>query len=178
MNKITLSVAALLVALAIVGGYLYPKNQTTTIVKQYGSAAGTSYQTPTFVGTVMTMANGTSTSILNPYGQTVYVDFVKVACTGIGSSFTSYTGTGLASLKISIATTSTATPAPAFAYNFALLLNSVISTSTATTLIASSSVVSATSSYSMVWNAGEYETFATNATNTAVCTVGVGVIGS
>lgn len=116
-------------------------------------------------------ANATSSSILNPTGQDVYVTAIKVGCEGVGTSKTAYSGTGLASLTFSVATTSTAAPAAQGANT----INGgtfTIGTSTSYYAAASSTAV-LNGSYTIIWGAGSYLTFFTNATNTAICTFGV-----
>lgn len=114
-------------------------------------------------------ANATSSSILNPTGQDVYINAIKVGCERIGTSGAAGGGTGgLASLTFSVATTSTAAPA----VQGAGTINAgtfAIGTSTPDFVMASSTAGLGNPSYTLIWQAGSYLTFFTNATNTAIC---------
>lgn len=129
--------------------------------------------------------SATSSSIFNNTGQDLYVDSVKVGCEGIGSSNTAYSGAGLASLKVQAATTSTSNPVSLVNTNLVGGAAFVIATSAVQYTLSSSTAAavgtgSATGNSSMVniWPNQTYLTFTTNATNTAVCTFGVGVFQS
>lgn len=167
---------AVVIGLAIVGGYFYPKFAAVG-----GSSAGTTFNTAKFAGAVASLAsagaNGTTTSILNTDAFDRIVLDVEAGCEGVGSSKTAYTGTGLANLFVTVGTTSTAAPA-AFPSGFNVVggVNYNISTSTPNTLLASSTA--GVSTTSIIWSAGSYLTYFTNATNTAACTFGSRYMGS
>lgn len=148
---------------------------TQTIEKVFGSttqgATGNTARQASIYGVNLAApgANATSSSILNPTGQDVYVSVIRAGCEGVGTSKTAYSGTGLASLTFSVATTSTAAP---IAQGAGTMNGGVftIGTSTGNYIIASSTTGGASASYTLIWNAGSYLTFFTNATNSAVCT--------
>lgn len=171
-------VGALLIGYAIYGAYQYPQTQ---VMVQGASSAGTNYNTAKFAGTVVSLATpgsgATSTSMLNTDGVDRYVTAFKIACSGVGTSQTAYTGTGLSILGVSIGTTTAANPA-SFLSSAAIALNYSVGTTTQSVVVASSTTATATSSLAMVWPTNTYMTFFWNATNTAVCTEGVDYIGS
>lgn len=175
-----------LVAVLLIGAAMYGAFLSSQGAISFGSSAGTTFNTAKFAGIVMVPSvpgtNATTSSILNSDAGTRYVTNSKLACTGVGSSFTQVVGTGLANWQLTIGTTSTAAPAtftqsgiyapvmPAFS----------IATNSASTevLVSSTTLATATSSKAVPWHSGEYMTFGFNATNTAACTVGVDYIGS
>lgn len=125
-----------------------------------------------------TGANGTSTSILNPSATDVYVTSIKAGCQGVGTSKTAYTGTGLLALTLSVSTTSTAGPT-AVGTNLVAGAALTLGTSTTQFVIASTTAAApGNAAISVVWPAGSYLTFQTNATNTAMCTFGADYIVS
>lgn len=172
-------VGALLVGMAIYGGYQYPIYHAPS--GQVQSSAGTNYNSAKFAGTTISLATpgagATSTSILNTDSVDRIVTTFKVGCEGVGTSQTAYTGAGLASLQVSIGTTTAANPS-SFLSSAAIALNYVLGTSTPALIVASSTLATATSSLASIWPAGTYETFFFNATNTAACTIGLDYIGS
>lgn len=117
----------------------------------------------------------TTTSILNSDSTDRYVTNDYIFCTGVGTSKTAYTGTGLASLTFTAATTSTANPTSLTNTNY--ILNSSVATSSTVTFVATSTE-GVIAGWSRIWPTGTYLTFSSNATNTAICTVGVHTIGS
>lgn len=145
----------------------------------FGSPTGTVSTSVDGATVVFSMANATSTSILNPTGQLAYVYLGLANCTGVGSSNTLVTGAGLAALTLTAGTTSTAVaPAGGFEFTTEILQGVTVGTSSPVFAMASSTMQTATTSLATLWPAGSYMTFVTNATNTAVCTVGVGTFGS
>ena len=149
-----------------------------------GSTSGSTYATQqTLAITGWNLANGTTTSIQNTSGSDEYATQVQYACTGVGSSNTAYTGAGLASVTLKAATTSTSltgqTPTSNTGVsNTNLAVSGTLATSTGTTMVASSTL-SIGGSVPGVWIAnGAWLTFFSNATNTAVCNIGVQVIGT
>lgn len=150
---------------------------------QAASPTGATYITGNFAGAVINTANpgpnATSTSILNATSNDYYVSAVKVGCVNVGTSQTAYTGTGLAANGWNITVATSSTPAPANLVGFADVAKTLsLSTSTVDLLVSSSTLLTATSSLAMEWPAGSYMTFFLNATNTALCTVGVDYFGS
>lgn len=175
-------VAVLLIGAAVYGAFLSSQGAVT-----FGSSAGTSFNTAKFAGIVMVPSapgtNATTSSILNTDANTRFVTGWRMACTGVGSSFTQVVGTGLANWTIAIGTSSTAAPATFSAANtYAPVTggNFNIATNSASTevVVSSSTLQTATSSKATPWHAGEYMTIGFNATNTAACTVGVDYVGS
>ena len=183
MKDIIKSVVVALVA-GIVSGcivlHFVPKSQT---VQNFGSSTvGTTFTVQKQLSVIMSLANGTTTSVVNSNAYDEYLTSFNYACTGVGTSQTAYSGAGLANLTVKAATTTTnlsaSTPTSNTAANANLsLTTSNISTSTATTVVASSSIQDITTSF-MIVPAGSYLTFITNATNTATCTFAAEVIGS
>lgn len=129
-------------------------------------------------------SNATTSSIYNGTGNDLFVTHVIVGCQGVGTSKTAYTGAGLASLTVYAATTSTSNPANVTNANKVGGGNLVIGTSTAQFMEASSTSaglatgLGGSNLVNNIWPASSYMTFTTNATNTAVCTFGVGVTSS
>jgi hypothetical protein len=169
----------LVLVVAIAGAYFFPSSTSTTVKEIVGSPNGTVSTSVDGATIVFSMANGTSTSILNPTGQLAYVYGSLTGCNTVGSSQTAFTGAGLASLTMLIGTSSApiTSATPSFS-PFAEVGNITIATSSTTFLEASSTTQTATSSTPILWPAGTYMSFVTNATNTAVCTVGVSTFGS
>lgn len=152
------------------------------VVQQFGSSTQGSTNTTAKQASVLGVAlatpgaNATSTSILNPAGQDVYVTSFKVGCERVATSLTAYTGTGLATLTVTAATSSTAAPAANTNANAAGLIT--IATSTVQFVESSSTASAGNSAINYIWAAGSYMTFTTNATNTAVCSFGIDYFSS
>lgn len=150
------------------------------------SPTGSTFNSAKFAGIVMAPATGTatSTSVQNTDSNDRYVISTRVGCEGLGTSLTAYTGAALASLTLTVATSSTQAPAtltPTFRVALITIATSspVFSLATSTTGVGGAVTTgTATNTMASVWPAGSWMTFATNATNTAVCTVGVDYIGS
>lgn len=159
---------------AIIAGWYLPFSTVTQLVT--GSAVGTTFVTAKVAQINFSPATGTatSTSVYNSDDSDRIVTDAFVSCNTLGTSYTAYTGTGLASLQFFAATTSASAPAIVTNPNFAM--NVVVATSTPT------DAFTATSTYTFVpgrrWKTATYMTFFSNATNTAACTVGVHYVGS
>lgn len=182
-NLILTGIVLVLVA-SIGGAYFFPK---VTELAVGTSAAGSTFNTAKYAGIAINLAapgtNATSSSILNSDANDRYVTAVKAGCEVLGTSKTAYTGTGLAALTLSIATSSTAAPAANGNANIVGSTALTLATSTGNFVTASSTASNGASTPGSVlpnniWLAGSYMTFTANATNTAVCTVGVDYIGS
>ncbi len=120
----------------------------------------------------LSTAAGTTTSILIPQDYAVVSSFAY--CTGVGTSKTAYTGTGLASLQINGATTSSAISGNLADSNTNYFTSGmVLGTSTPFSFASSTTDVAGVNRY---LPAATYATFSANATNTAFCTVGVYVL--
>lgn len=169
----TVVIAALVSAFVVV---MLPHSSPSSL----GGAAptGATFDNGSFAGIVMAPLTGTATtsSILNNSGSDRYVYDSRLACNGLGTSQTAYTGAGLASLTLLIGTSSTASPAALTP--FARVASLTVATGTSMTVMASSTTATATSTLPAIWTAGSYMSFSFNATNTAACTVGVGYLGS
>ena len=173
---------AIVLLAAVIGGYFFPKS---SIVEIAGSSPqGSTFSSAKFAGVAVNLAapgaNATSSSVLNTSGQDVYITDLKIGCEGVGTSKTAYTGAGLASLTVKVSTSSTAAPAAVSS----TLINGAtftLSTSTPFFTLASSTVGTVgtgSSNWQLIWSAGSYLTFQTNATNTAQCTFGANYISS
>ena len=171
MKKYFTLVLGFIVLGAALGLWVYTEMPKATFG---ASPVGATFANAKFAGVTVSFANATTTWIQNQTGNDLYVSATKIGCEGVGTSNTPYTGTGLASWQFTVGTTSSATQGTTIKQSFAdVMQNFVVSTSTGNLLVSSSTLATATSSNAMVWNAGAYMQFATNATNTAVCTVGV-----
>jgi len=170
-----IAVGAILGSVAFFGLSPYGKQVVQEVA---GSPVGTNFQDAKLPAVTFSLLNSTSTSILNPFGQTVYVLGPDVACNGVGSSQTVYTGAGLASLTMLIGTSSIAASSANGNFSpWAEVGNLTIATSSSQFLLASSTTQTATSTNAIQWPVNTYMYFQTNATNTATCTVGVATLG-
>lgn len=149
------------------------------------SPQGTTSSTAKFFSVAVSLtspgANATSSSIQNTSSNDYYISSLKSGCESVGTSQTAYTGLGLASLKVTVATTSTAAPSTWPAGTNVIGGSSLtIGTSTPNFGVSSSTIPGPTgvSTTSIIWAAGSYLTFMTNATNTAQCTFGVEAFSS
>lgn len=166
-------IAAFVVAVAIVGGYFFPK----VTVPPFGSSAGAVFSTAKVAAVNINPQSrtSTSTSILNSDSSDRVVTDGFVACYGL-TSMNGSTGAGLATDNWTAATTSVAAPtatiasAPFAAFQFSL------GTTTTFNEVATSSYAVP---WGQIWTTGTYMTFQTNATSTATtCTVGVHYFGT
>lgn len=184
-KSIVALVGAVIVGVAIYGGYLYPR-----ISPLAGSTVGTTFNVAKYAGVVIDLSSNsgaTSTSILNTDAGNRYVIASKIICPNMGNSFTAYTGAGLTSngLQVTVGTSSTASPAAVASVGAtAKVANAfAVGTTTGVGFIASSTLVTGAPP-AAIWHAGEYMTFWWNATNTpatgstAPCTEGVEYLGS
>lgn len=164
--------AALLGAVAFFGLSPFSKEVTQQV---FGSPVGTTFNTAKVVAVNITPSTqgATSTSVLNTDATARYIaNYGMVGCTGVGTSQTDLTGTGLAALLVQAATTSVANQGLQGNTNYAM--NLTVSTST-TFVNSSTSTPSVMAGY---WAAGTYMTFTFNATNTAACTVEMDYLAS
>lgn len=165
-------VLGVLILAALIGGYYFPKTDMFAIGT---SPTGSTFSNQKLAATVFapSAVPATTTSIFNGDSNDRYVTSAFSYCGTVGTSLTPGSGTGLASLLFKAATTSTA--APTLVTNTNLTLSVTVSTS-------SPDSANATSTYGTAfwqrWAAGSYMTFFSNATNTAVCTVGVNYVPS
>lgn len=163
---------------AFLGLTPFAKQSVTQVIQQgsqAGSPVGATFGDAKVSAIVINLATATSTAIQNNSGSDQYLMKDAIGCEGIGTSQTAYTGAGLASLKVQAATSSTGT---GVLTNGNWVFNFTIPTSTPTFTMSSSTVDTATTTNWTVWQAGSWMQFATNATNTAVCTFGVFTLSS
>lgn len=183
MSKLQGFVLFAIAIVIAVGGYFSPA--VTRVVQSLGSSAGATFGDAKYAGVVIALtnqgANGTSTSIINTDTSVRYVTGLRLACTGLGNSFSSGVGAGLASLQVTVGTSSTAAPVAQASVGIFSRVSSglIIATATPTFVIASSTTQIATSTLASPWYPNEYMTFWWNATSTATstCTEGVDYIG-
>jgi hypothetical protein len=178
-TPISVYVVSLFVALAIAGGYFFPRPLAPQIALS-ASPQGSTFGNSLSASVTMNLAGptGTTTSILNTDSNDRLVTSSHLGCEGVGNSFTPGTGTGLANLTFSVGTTSTNFSSSIIAPNpFAKIAAYNAATNTVNMELSSSTLATATSSLAIVWPAGSYMTFWFNATNTAVCTAGVSYLG-
>ncbi len=174
MKKLISTVLAVIITVAILGAYHYPKLDQSNAAA--GSSAGSVFNSAKFAGVVVDLssagANGTSTSILNSDSSDRFISGWRLGCNGVGTSRTAYTGANLDSLKVTVGTSTDS--APATFLGFAnVATNYSLPTTTVSLIVASSTTQTASSSLAARWPSGSYATFSFNATNTAVCTIGV-----
>lgn len=168
-------IVGFLVLVAIAGGYFFPK-----VYRVVGSAVGTTFATAKVaaVNFSPTSATASSTFILNTDGSDRYILDSFAMCTAIGTSFTAYTGAGLTSAAVVFQmSTSSATTAGNIA-NTNYASNLAIATSTGAVNLVASSTEGVIFGYSRIWPSNTYLGIFANATNTAVCNVGVHYLAS
>ncbi len=174
MNKILSTVAVLVLVLGI---GLWIGHSLNVLLANFGSPVGTTFNNAKIAAVNMSplLIAATSSSILNSDASDRWITDSGVACTGVGTSNTITTGTGLASWTFQAATTSVASLGLQGNTNYAA--NITVATSSAYVQTASSTpgVIGAISA---LWKAGSYMTFTYNATNTAACTPYVHYIAS
>lgn len=186
MKKLIIIAVICLVVGGVAGYLVHPKPQT------FGaSTTGATWTTPKTSQISLSLASATSSNIYNGTGQDVFVSDVFWACSNATTSYTAYTGAGLASLVLRAATSSTA----ASTTNGNLIIDASVATGTtaegtagfgyiftSTTTIAATwatagkPFVSGGNWDSYVWPSATYIQFWSNATNTAQCTAGVNYI--
>lgn len=148
-----------------------------TVMQVVGSNGGTNTSTKQLEAVSWDLSTGTSTSVYVPSNLTA--SQFQLSCTGVGTSYTAYTGAGLASVTITAATTSASHTADTPTSNTSVSnTNNVVSTtlatsSTITTIASTTQSVGGAAGVSQLVLGGSYLTFSTNATNTAVCNIGV-----
>ncbi len=166
-NK-TIVAAIAVVAVVSVAGLFYPKS----VFNAGSSAVGSSFNSAKIAATNISLAaaGATSTAIRNTDASDRIVTEAFATCSGIGTSLTAYTGTGLVALKVDAATSSTSV----ISGNSNDVFGSggaTIATSTPTDAFTNNTTFA--TAFTRRWAAGSYLVFSSNATNTAACTVGV-----
>lgn len=163
---IIVAVIALLVG-GVAGYFLAPSPM--------GSAVGTTFSTAKVAQINFSPTNNaTSTSLLNTDSYDRIVTDSFGFCNTVGTSLTAVTGDGLKELTFNAATTTTSAPNTVTNVNY--VMQNIVATSSTNMYFSSTTI--AVNAYGRVWASGSYMTFWSNATNTAVCTVGVHYIGS
>lgn len=169
MNKITTTIVAVLALVLglLIGHSFWPQ---TAQVLSGANSVGTTFGTQKMAAIVFVplTTSATTTSVLNGDANDRYVTSSFSYCGGVGSS------PSVSTLTFTAATTSTNAPA-SLGTNTNYVMNISVATSTADNTNATSTFGSPVWQR---WSAGSYVTFASNATNTAVCTVGVNYIPS
>lgn len=172
MNTTALKyIAGIIVVLAIIGAYVYPKSTTTTVVRGVSGTAVTNSSARIATITMAPLLDaGTSTTILNTDGTDRAITSSVAYCTSVGTSRTYLTGaTGLSNLIVNMSTSSSASGNAGSNTNYA---SSLTIATTSVTAYTASSTEGATI-YGRIWPTGTYLALTFNATNTAACTVGV-----
>lgn len=181
MSTTTKAIIAAVIAVLIIGGVYYEVKVLTSPSGTAGtSPQGGTTSTAHFYSVAVQLgapgANATSSSVLNSSPNDYYVTSIDAGCEKIGTSYTAYSGAGLAALLLTAATSSTAAPA---ALGSVPLTGAItIPTSTPTFVESSTTASGGSSSINFIWPAGTYMSFSFNATNTAACTVGVKAFSS
>lgn len=159
--------------IAVLGVYLSLAKNSGLSAGSTNAAVGTTYGSAKVAQVNMTPATAaaTSTSILNTDSYDRIVTDTFYDCNTAGTSKVYLTGNGLASLIIRAATSTTA--AQGANTNYVMYNN--MATTSPDVFMASTTI--AVGDFGRVWATGTYMNFSTNATNTAVCTVGVHYIG-
>lgn len=172
MTYLKILAAVVLVAAGIGIGYWLFHHASVS----FGSPSGTNFSDPKIASFSISPlgAAATTTYITNTDGSDRWIDGnAVVACTGVGSSQTYLTGTGLASWTLKAATTSSSVSGLGANTNF--VLNMTLATSSATLDFASTTLIvgSALGTSLYDWGAGTNLAFNFNATNTAACIIKV-----
>lgn len=165
--SVVVGILAVLGAVAFFGYSSFLK----TIVQQFGSPVGTTFNTAKIVAVNMSPATAaaSSTSILNTDASARWVaNYGMAACTGVATA-----GTSVSIFNVQAATTSVANQGLQGNTNVAINLN--IATSSSFVNASTSTPSTAIGSY---WAAGTYMTFLFNTTNAAACTVEMDYLGS
>lgn len=169
MNNYFKTLVAVLILVAIYGGYVYPKMVQQIVV---GSVVGSTFNNAKVAAINMTpsSASATSSSILNTDASDRIVTDAFVTCSQTPGNNFAPNG-GVATWIWQAATTSTNAPATLGSNSVNQALFVTVATSTA-------DAYTATSTYTIAltrrWATGSYMTFQPNATSsTAVCNVGV-----
>ncbi len=124
-------------------------------------------------------ANATSSTILNSSPNDYYITTIKGACQNIGTSFSAYAGAGITSGGLNFRVATSATAAPNAAPTAGIVSGLIVPISTTTTYFSfASSTTGVNATSTIIWTAGSYLTFTTNATNTALCSFGVDYFSS
>lgn len=178
MKNLFYTASAVIVGL-IVGGFIGYALHTSSLQVGTTTAGGTTSTAQFYSIAIDMTALATSSSILNPTGNDLYVTSIQVGCEGIGTSKSYLTGSSIASLTFTAATSSASTPVTTPPTTYAVGGGSTnISTSTGTFLISSTTASTGSTAITNIWPASAYMTFYHNATSTGACTAGVHAFSS
>ncbi len=192
MKNITNILLAVIIVLSV---GLYFKQSVTNVtnptqfVAGASSPVGVSNSTRKMASITMAplTASATSTSILNTDSTDRMITSTEVSCSVATTTYTAYTGAGLANWNVKVATTSTAITGAIGDSNTNYYSNVNIATSS---VASNPGVASANGGYTYVasstegvitylsrlWPTNTYATIQFNATNTAACTVDLNYI--
>lgn len=173
-NKQIVSLVAAIVLLGA-GVYWFTRDEALTSISTSTSQTFSSAKIAE-VGFAPTTASATTSAVLyNSDSTDRIIESWYAACSGVGTSQTYLTGTGLASLTFTFGTTTnTSNSNPASTANVAVL---TIATSTADSYTASSTNPFP-NPVGRTWASGTYLLINANATNTASCVAGVHYLAS
>lgn len=163
-QNLILAGLVLVLGVAIVGGYYFPKVQLSV-----GSPAGTTFNTAKIAAVSYTPSTSaaSSTSILNTDTSTRII-------TG---GFSSCNGTNGQGFTLTVATTSVASQGLQGNANYAENIVAT-TTTTSTNFYVGSTTEGVITNTSRLWPSGTYLSFVASAVNAGTCTVGVNYLGS
>jgi hypothetical protein len=168
MKKYIIVIVSLLVALAIVGGYFFPR-----VKGSFGavSSNGTLNQVTSWSSVTLNTLTSSSTSVLNTGASDRAIMGSYTFCSS-GTSVYSYgVYAGLANFIVEAATTSASGAVAGLQGNTNYIMYNNIATSSGIGYLASTTI--GTGDFARIWPVNTYLTFLTNATTTASCTVGI-----
>jgi hypothetical protein len=169
MKNLKIYIATLVVVLAIVGGYFFPK-----VNNKFGavSATGTTNNVTSWSSITFVPSTASTTSLLNNGASDRAILGSYAMCTNEVTVLNWATGAGLANFTVKAATTTLDGSTVGLAGSVNYIMNVNIATTTGYGFVATS-----TEGYPIyvgrIWPTGTYLTFITNATSTATCSFGV-----
>lgn len=194
--KLNIVIGWIIVGIAIIGGYFFPKYKVGSgAVAGTNSGAGVTNSSAKLYTTTFSPSSpsATSTTLTNTDATDRIIISGIVTCVNATTSYTAYTGSGLAKWLIQIATTSGSITGALADVNSNYAMNITVPTSTnvsgananpgvASPQLGNTYSASSTEGIlpytSRIWPTGVGLTVSSNATNTASCTVGVNTISS
>jgi len=171
----TLGACAVLGALAFFNWT--PFRTVVQSVTNLGSAVGATFNSAKIAEVIIAPATGSATSsaILNSDASDRIIESATYNCSGVGTSFTAYTGAGLQALTLRAATSTSASVIPS---GTNLVMGATVATSTPNQYEASTTPGLTSTVANRIWAANSNLVFFFNATNTASCEVKVNYMGS
>lgn len=186
-NNKVIYVSLVVIALLALGGYYFPKSPMLVGAVPNTSSTGTTNSARQFSSIVMNPSTGTATSsfLTNTSGTDRIITDEYVNCSNATTTYTAYTGAGLANFLLRSATTTTAnigTTTDIATINSNWVANIVVPTSTSATTgqfgatpgvpaFVASSTEGQLVYTSRIWPAGSVLMMEFNATSSATCTV-------